>query len=141
MSKKIILSIFTGLVIAGGSFYGGIAYEKTKAAPQSAQGRFGQLPGGQNGQRGMRTGTSSNFITGTILNKDASTLTIQLRDASSSKIVLYSSATPIMKTASGTPSNLTPNESVTVTGTQNADGSMSASFIQIRPADSTGSGF
>ena len=78
---------------------------------------------------------------GTIIAKDATSITVQLRSVGSStptttgtKIVLYDASTQIMKTDTGTTNDLTIGQSVVVGGTANSDGSVTATSIQLRPA-------
>jgi hypothetical protein len=57
-----------------------------------------------------------------------------MQNSSSSEIVLLSPTTQILKSVTGAASDLTVGSEVTITGTTNSDGSVSATSIQIRPA-------
>jgi hypothetical protein len=150
-SKTIVGGLAVLVVVAGGSFYGGMKYAQHSRGARFAQGG----PNGAqffaaNGQRGGRfTGGNGGFVAGTIVSKDASSVTIQLGgpNASStndspstgsgqaigSKIVLYNSSTQVGKFNTGTSDDLKVGDMVTVQGAQNSDGSVTAQMIQIRP--------
>lgn len=139
MNKNIINIIITVIVAGGASFYAGMHYAQSKAVtpanfanmtPEERQALRGQF--GNGGGRGGRTGNGG--ASGEIISKDATSITIKLRDGSGSKIVFLSGATPIMKTASGTASDLQVGTQVNAMGTANSDGSITAQTVQIRPA-------
>lgn len=137
-SKYISFIIISAIVLAGGSFYGGMTYQKTKTPATVRTGNQGQF--GNWGNRGAFTagGTGRNgggmvgFVGGEILSKDANSLTIKLNDGGS-KIVFYSTSTLISKMSTGTTDELAMGKDITVNGTANQDGSVSATMIQIRP--------
>lgn len=141
MQKQFIVPLVIGaLVLAGGSFYGGMRYQKMQTV--SAQGSFqrgqglgrGGVAGGGVGRMGMN-GAAGSFISGEVISKDASGLTLKLRDGGS-KIILTSTSTRVGKMTDGSLDDLANGTDVTVTGTTNPDGSLSASMIQLRPAGS-----
>lgn len=141
MQKKyIVLGVVGALIIAGVSFYGGTAYAKRNSNPMMGGGNFpaGMQQGGgrQTGQLGngaARAGMGGGFTAGEILSKDETTMTIKLPDGGS-KIVLLGQSTQVTKSASGTTTDLVVGTQVTVTGTTNSDGSVTAQSVQIRPA-------
>jgi hypothetical protein len=69
-----------------------------------------------------------------VIAKDATSITLQLPGNAGSKIIFYSATTQISKMASGTPVDLANGTNVSITGTANSDGSVTAQAIQIRPA-------
>ncbi len=137
MKKKLITQGVTlGIVIAGASFYGGMQYGKSSAAgAASLRGeRFAQ-----NGAMGGRTRvgqTGGGFVAGEVVAKDSTSVTIKLPDGGS-RVIFLSASTRIAKAAEGTLGDIAVGESVTVGGAANADGSITAQTIQIRPASST----
>jgi hypothetical protein len=72
------------------------------------------------------------FINGEVISKDDKTITIKSRDGSS-KIVFYSQSTTLTKGMPVQITELNTGDSVMVNGTQNSDGSVTASNVQIRP--------
>ena len=91
---------------------------------------MGGVAGGQNRMAGgvVRGG---GLIGGEIISKDDTTITVKLRDGGS-KIVFVSSSTQVLKSTSGSLADLVSGGQVTVTGSQNSDGSISAQSVQIR---------
>ena len=149
MDKKnhIIGMVVVILVIAGGSFYGGMQYGTSKAAAvaQAGRGAFGGGANGgarggaglgagaQGGARGAANGAGGGFVSGQIVSKDDTSITIKSSDGSS-KIVFFSGTTGIDKSVSGASSDLSVGEQVTAIGKTSSDGSLAAQSIQIRPA-------
>lgn len=144
MDKKIIIAVCVTAVFAGGgAFYGGMQYAQSKPSARSAQGSFQDLRNlspeerqarlQQMGdiQRGSRA--NGDVPTGEIIAKDDTSITMKLRNGGS-KIVFFSDATEVVKSATGIKDDLLVGVTVTAIGTQNQDGSISARSIQIRPA-------
>jgi hypothetical protein len=128
MKKAILIIVAIAIVVGGLSFYGGMKYQESKI-PKGVAGRNFQNTGGLNGSTGQR---SSNFSNGEIVSKDDKSVTIKLGDRGS-KIIFYSDTTEISKFVAGTANDLEIGKSVTINGTTNQDGSLTAQSIQIRP--------
>lgn len=132
--KKIIFIILGFVVVAGVSFYAGMRYDQSKRkvnfSSEDRQMRFGGNAG-QNVGRMIRGGDGG-MVAGEILSKDEKSITVELRDGGS-KIVFLSDTTQIMKTDEGSFADLVVGEQVTIMGDANADGSVSAKSVQIRP--------
>ncbi len=149
MKKKSIIIVLCVAVLVGGvSFYGGMKYGQNKSSatiqgagmgfanfsPVERQARFQQSGvTASKGQAGMRTG--GGFIAGEIISKDDKSITIKMQDGGS-KIVFYSESTEVEKFVSGTAVDLEVGKTVTVNGSANSDGSITAQSIQMRPANS-----
>ena len=159
MSKQIIIPviILTALIFGGGGFYGGIIYSESKSPNASAQSNFQNLQDlspeerqqrfqqmGVNGGA-FRTGRSGaqngGFASGEIISKDDKSITVKTlapnQNANSSgqgstKIIFYSSSTEIGKSVSGAAADLEIGNTVTINGSANTDGSITAQSIQIR---------
>lgn len=131
-------AIATVIVIALISFgFGFLASNLAK--PKSSANGFSQAAFGQGGQRGAmmganRTGRAggAGFINGTLLKKDATSMTVKLRDGSS-KLVLIASSTKALKMADTTLDEFTVGSEVMINGTPNSDGSVTAQTVQVRP--------
>ena len=139
-NKTIIIAGAVCLAVALASFFGGMAYGQSRAAAAktangAVSGQFGNGQRGPNGafRQGGNRGVGPGFVSGDILSKDAQSVTIKMRDGST-KIVLLAPSTQIGKMAAGTADDLVAGEAVTVNGTANPDGSVTAQSIQIRPA-------
>lgn len=131
IDSKIIISVLLSLIVAGaGGFLGGVKYQQSKS-PQSFR-QFGQMMGDPRiapGQ-GRAMGTSFRPVNGEILSADDKSITVKLPDGSS-KIVIFSDKTVINKVTPVQKSDLKTGDKVTVLGTQNSDGSVTAQSIQL----------
>ncbi len=134
--KNIILPLLAlALLALGGGFYGGMVYGKSKVTSTFAAARAqfagnGQGGGGRGGNRAQFAGGGATM--GEVIAKDDKSITIKMRDGGS-KIVFFSGSTQVMKAVAGAATDLNVGEQVTALGTANADGSVSAQSIQIRP--------
>ncbi len=145
MNKKILIVIAI-LIVGAGSFYGGLAYGKTKTTALRAGGAFptgqrtGQgmgFAGGNFAGRGTGGPNGAGGITaGEVISNDTTSVVVKTREGGS-KIVFFASSTQVMKSALGSVSDVTPGQEITVTGSANSDGSMTAQSIQIRPTTTT----
>ena len=138
----IIMSI---VIFGGGSFYAGMKYDQSKnpvaagntgrfaaLSPEERQARSQQFGGMMGmGGRGMRAGQGG-FSAGEILSKDDKSITIKLRDGGS-KIIFLSDTTKVMKAVDGSSKDLAVGEQVIAAGKTNADGSVTAESVQVRP--------
>jgi len=121
-----------------GMFFVGSAYGSKKGNNFGKLGgtNFGQMDGRNIGKtptggKNMRGGAG--FIRGEVVSKDANSITLKLNDGGS-KILLYSNATIVEKTVSGTLDDVVVGTNLMVIGDQNLDGSVSAKTLQITPA-------
>ncbi len=128
--KTIITVIAVGVVAGAVGFYGGTLL--AGSATPTRGGNTGNF-GGRNGTSARGAFTSGGFLGGEVLSKDDKSLTLKLRDGSS-RIVFLSGSTLVMRAATGTIADVGTGSQVTVTGTDNSDGSVTAQTIQIRPA-------
>lgn len=151
MNKLIVSVIAVAVVVGGGAFFGGMKYVENKSSrgrlsqadfqnlqnlsPEERQQRLRELGANAGaGFRGGRTGgqAGGGFTSGEIISKDDKSVTIKLRDGGS-KIVFLSDSTEITKSVSGTLGDLEVGKTISVNGTANSDGSVTAQSIQLRP--------
>lgn len=133
MSKKIIGFVLIGfVVVAGLAFYAGKTYamrSKVSFAVNQGQSRFsGQMGASRGGRMGAMGG---GFNGGKIISISGTSMTIQGRDGSS-KVVFFKTDTPVTKMVAGANADVVVGKDVTINGTPNPDGSITAESIQIR---------
>ena len=147
--KKILPVIIAVVIVGAGAFYGGIKYDAStslqanvmQAGTQGLSGANG-FPGAGGQNAAGRTGGNAafarrgaqggNMVNGEILSSDDKSITVKI-PTGGSKIVFFAGSTKIMKSVDVAATDLTTGENVMVTGTQNTDGSVTATMIQIRP--------
>jgi hypothetical protein len=134
MNKKIIGSIVVLVVVAGGSFMLGKMSGGAKSVARNGQFSAGQLAGTSRGSIGARAG--GGMTVGQVLSVDSGSMTLQMADGST-KIVLLGDSTMVEKTIPGTSADLTKSTPISVIGSVNSDGSITASSVQIRSASTT----
>lgn len=146
--NKATPSIVAALVALAVGFYGGMQYGQSVAPQANPQQQAGapsdRFPGGM-GRRGG-AGQNGGFTGGEVIAKDGTSIIVKLRDPrqststdaqGGSKIVFVSSSTAVMKSVEGSLSDVAVGEQVTVSGSANPDGSITAQSIQIRPMPKT----
>jgi len=132
MKKTLIIFVVAILLVGGGAFYGGMKYQQSKSSSGNlTRQNFQNLSQGQRQQLSGGRGGGSGFLGGEVLNKDAQSLTIKMTDGSS-KIVFFSASTTISRMAEGSVNDIETGKQIIVTGSQNSDGSYTATTIQIR---------
>ncbi len=141
MKRNQIIGAVVGIIIiGGGAFYAGTVYGKGQT-PTRGGGQF--AAGGAGGfvaRGGGRGAGGGGFTAGDIVSTSNGSISIKMQNGSSTEIVLVGQSTQILKSTSGTISDLIVGTPVVVTGTPNSDGSLSATSIQIRPAGMAGFG-
>lgn len=147
INKNQMIIIVIAIILVGGiSFYvgtkvGGRNFGSNKVGQfgigANGAGGFGnQGQGGANGntrmgRNGGQGGMMGGLVSGEVLSKDATSITVKLRDGGS-KIILIATSTAVQKTTAGTIADIAVGNQITATGPANADGSINANSIQQR---------
>jgi len=131
MKNNYLITIILVFVFAGAGFYGGMKYQesKTKAFTGQFGGGQGMMRNGRAGGTGNRTGFRP--VAGEIISADEKSITVKLQD-DSSKIVLINDKTVINKAQTVNKSELKVGEKVSVFGSENTDGSVTAQNVQLK---------
>lgn len=116
------------IVVSAVAFFAGMKYQQTRV-PQFMQfsgrgvqlGR-GNMPGGNRNVRMNRP------VSGEITKKDDTSVTVKMNDGST-KLVILSSVTKVHKNAETTKDELKTGTQISVIGTENSDGSVTAQDI------------
>jgi Domain of unknown function (DUF5666) len=131
----VIWGIVAVIALIGGFFWG-----KSMAAASSSSGRSGRFAfGSSTSAFAGRTGASGGFEAGTVAAIGNESITLQLPNGNS-QVVFYSSSTQVVVPQTTSISSIQPGAMVMVGGTQNSDGSMTATTIQVRNGAGSGSG-
>ncbi len=137
---RIVLSIVVLVVVAGGSFYGGMVYGQGQAQAQFAARRqaFGQgglfLTQGQGAAQppgGMLFGQIEQIGDGVLTIKDNNGKQTQVH---------VTDTTLIEKNMSVSLADLAPGETVIVSGSRESDGGITARSVRVAPAGRFGAG-
>lgn len=138
-SQIIIIAVVMLFVGGGGGFYGGMTYQKGKQ-PAFPGGTFrvGNFNGnGAARNRGGATFIGGGAVRGTVTSISGTTVTVKEANGSS-KLVILGGSTAITKSASAAASDVTVGQTIAAFGTSNSDGSVTASTIQLNPAEGFG---
>lgn len=134
-TNTIILGLILLFLVGGISF--GIGYKvanaKTKLSnfANNRAGQNGNRMGGQNNPSGgMMRGNRQTF--GEVISLDDKTMTIKMPDGSS-KTVLLSSTMTVNKSVEAVKTDLKVGSKVAIFGSQNTDGSQTATNIELDP--------
>ncbi len=141
--KTYVIALVVLVGVLGG-FYGGykVGQNNVSASTSTASSRSGNGSGTFTGGRGLgavcpspgatpSTGTQG-LARGTVTNLSQSSMTIT--NTNCEVKVTFGPTVTIQKQALGSTSDLQDNQTVTITGTRQADGSILAQTIQIGPA-------
>lgn len=140
--QSLIIGAVVALIVGVGAFYGGTVYAKSQISQGATRGAFVGAQGGA-GMMGRGAGAGGvgmnrgGLTTGDVVSNDGTTLVVNLLSGGS-KNVLLSSSTQFLNLSKATAGDVKQGTSVMVSGTSNADGSITATMVQIRPADLQG---
>lgn len=144
----VALAVLVGVL---GGFYGGYKVGQNNVAAAASSGNNSNNAARRSTSGGFVPGRSGNanaavcpspgatpsagaqaLARGTVTNLTATSMTVT--NAQCSVTITFAPSTPVQKQVAGSVSDLANNQTVTVTGTRNADGSVTAAAIQITPA-------
>lgn len=134
MNKKIIVLSVIGVLVLIGVFSGGMLLGKNKSSSFNNNGfgmqnRDSEFNGMVRGKNQMGNG---GLMGGEIISKDDKSITIK-SIGGASRIIFFDSNTTVSKMTTGTITDLVTGSQISITGTTNSDGSITAKTIQIRP--------
>jgi hypothetical protein len=145
---RIILGIVVLVLVAGASFYGGMVYGKNQEQAALAARRQGAFPGaGANGQltgqgqsgANARAGAQGGMLFGQIDSIGDGALVVKDNNGKQTQVKV-TDTTLIEKQASVKLTDLTTGETVIISGSTAADGSITARSVQVAPAGRFGQG-
>jgi hypothetical protein len=146
MSKTVWTGVIVAIIFGGGGFYAGTKYQASQTTTTTSA-RFAGGTGSFAGRGAAGFGGAGGGATiGTILSIGNGSMTIQLPNSTSStattgtKLVLLQDSTQIDALENVPASSLQVGQTVTVAGTTNADGSVTATSVMVRPAGAGGYG-
>lgn len=124
MRRKTIFITFIAFIIGlGAGYVAAVSFKKADAVRTPSAGTGARFA------HGTDQGTNE-FLVGTITKKDSESITVTTRDGNL-HLVLFTPDTSIFKSIAGSVANLTIDSTVTVSGSTNSDGSLSANSIQL----------
>jgi len=128
----IIWAIVVVIALVGGFFWGkGMAASGATAGRGTGRFAFGSSTTGFAGRGGFAAG--GGFTAGQVTAVNGNSLMLQLANGNSEN-VFFSSSTQVIVPQPASISSIQPGAMVMVGGTQNSDGSVTASTIQVRNA-------
>ncbi|MCL4352980.1 DUF5666 domain-containing protein [Patescibacteria group bacterium] len=134
MKNNLVTIIIVAVIVGAVGFFAGMQFSNYQQSQRrNSFSGFGQ-GGAQGGQFQGRAvnGTRSRPVDGIILNQDANSITVKMQDGST-KIVVLSATTNYVRTSSASKNDLKVGDTVGAFGTENSDGTMTATNIQLNP--------
>ncbi|MFA6017164.1 MAG: DUF5666 domain-containing protein [Patescibacteria group bacterium] len=139
MKNNYLITAILVIVFAGAGFYGGMKYQQSQRGNFSGQFGNEQIPmrNGRQGNTGVNGRGGFRPVAGEIISADDKSITVKLQDESS-KLVLINSKTVVNKAQVVDKTELKVGEKVSVFGSENTDGSVTAQNVQLGPVGATG---
>ncbi len=128
--NSMIMTVVIAVVVGAIAFYGGMKYDASQNTKSQSS-----LQGGAGGNGGyFRRGGGSNgqAVRGQVVSSDANSITVKLSDGSS-KIINTSGSTMFTQSSKASASDVKNGTTVAAFGTNNSDGSITATNVQINP--------
>ncbi|HPS21229.1 MAG TPA: DUF5666 domain-containing protein [Candidatus Paceibacterota bacterium] len=135
-NKKALILIAGFLAIAIIFFAIGSCVSKNRNSNRMKNDKFQQQMGLGGPVGGMRNGNfesgfNSGMFSGEILAKDAMSITLKMKNGGS-RIIFLSDKTSVSKSTEGTVQDLEVGKTVSINGTPNSDGSVTAQSVEVR---------
>jgi hypothetical protein len=136
MNKTNVIAVVVIVGIVGvAAFFSGMKYGR-KDQPAGNRQIMANFQGRQFGNGGMqaargRGASGGGFVNGEIIKKDDTSVTVKLPDGGS-KIIFINASSSVLKSTAGSAADLEAGKAVSINGTANSDGSMTAQMIQLR---------
>jgi len=129
-NTAIIGAVLVAIVFFGAGY--GVAHFTQAATPARSGGNFGAM--GTNGARtrGAAAFAGGGAVSGELLKKDGTSMSVKTRDGST-RLILLTPSTQATKMVTGTMDDIPVGSTVMVSGTANSDGSVTAQMVQLRP--------
>lgn len=133
MKKFIPVFVIVFVVGAAGGFFVG-----SKFGQKNIRGAVGgeRVRGAGMAQR-FGGSAGAGFVSGEVISKDATSMTVKLRDGGS-KIIFVSGATEVVAVTRGSLADVKVGSVVTVMGDTGSDGSVTAKSVQVRASGVAG---
>jgi hypothetical protein len=134
MKNNYVVVAILIVISAGAGFFGGMKYQQSQRGnffPQVGNGQM-MVRNGNIGAGSIRGGFRP--VAGEIISVDDKSITVKLQDESS-KIILLNSKTLINKAETVDKNELKEGETVSVFGSENSDGSVTAQNVQLNPIE------
>jgi len=128
--RRIITPALAAVAALAIGLFGGILISHgTSSSTGQAQGDRGTFAGGAEGGTGGPGGAAGDITAGTITGIDGDTITLKLTDGSTVKVT-SSSDTTVTTSETSSVSDLAKGDTVTVSGTKDSDGNVSATTVR-----------
>ncbi len=131
--KQVVISVVLVALGGAGGFWGGTVYQKSKlpTRPDFSSLSVGEMPTGASGANRRAGGSNGpGGLTGEITAKDDTSLTIKTSNGST-QTAYYSELTEVVTDQAADKADLKTGTKVTVTGTPNSDGSLTANTVRL----------
>jgi len=129
-NNSLVITIVIAVLVGALGFFGGMKYQQRRVVAFRGQ-VMGNFASGTRQNQG-RGGMFDRPVSGEIIAFDDKSITVKLTDGSS-KIVILSDKTTVNKDSEGSKGDLKEGVKVAAFGTENSDGSVTATNIQINP--------
>lgn len=140
MKKNQYMLVLAALLIGAVSFFAGTRYQLSNKGNNLSESAMGNgVAQGQRGQQVIQQGNAKmgqnnlqggGMVSGEIASKDGQSLTVKMSDGST-KIVIVADSTSYKKSTDAVAADLIVGENVTVIGTTNTDGSVTAKTVTV----------